>query len=119
MNLEEYILTKIAEEAAKVAECALAAAQFGPTATPANKEKNNVQALETKLNDLLGVLKLCRTLGVSQLPDLGKVTDIDDKQRRVLKFMTIPLLNGRLELTADQINSMQRVSKELGLFHTD
>lgn len=57
MNREQYLLGKIAEEAAEVAQIALKAQQFGfDSFHPDDPDTTNLDLLRGELNDLLAVV---------------------------------------------------------------
>ena len=66
MNAIEYLLTKVAEEAAEVAMAAHKATLFGlENVNPLNPEAgNNRQRLADELNDLIAVAKMCAEIGI-------------------------------------------------------
>jgi phosphoribosyl-ATP pyrophosphohydrolase len=53
LTAQQYILTKIAEEANEVAQRALGAQQFGIEQTEPGKEQDNGERLESELLDLM------------------------------------------------------------------
>jgi NTP pyrophosphatase (non-canonical NTP hydrolase) len=97
MNLKEYLLTCLAEEAAEVSQGAAKAIRFGlddryPDAgSPTTEAK-----LLAELNDLLGVVALCQIHGIlpNNLWDRGRM---DDKQEKVRKYMEYSRKVGTLE----------------------
>ncbi|KVO95580.1 hypothetical protein WL21_32660 [Burkholderia ubonensis] len=52
MTLTQYLLVKIAEEAAEVAQIALKTAHFGLTETQPGRDETNAQRVYAELNDL-------------------------------------------------------------------
>lgn len=78
MNRLEYLLTKLAEEAAEVSKDALKASQFGLNSDymgSTNREK-----LHAELNDLLAVTKMLNTEY-----DFGYITDYDNMVPKINK----------------------------------
>lgn len=52
MTLTQYLLVKIAEEAAEVAQIALKTAHFGLSETQPGRDETNAQRIYAELNDL-------------------------------------------------------------------
>lgn len=57
MTNEQYLLTKLAEEGAEIAQIALKCQHFGLWETQPGRDLSNAQRLYGELNDLLGVLE--------------------------------------------------------------
>ena len=56
MNQLQYLLTKLAEEAAEVAQIALKTSQFGPDEKMPGQLLTNFERIHLELNDLLAVV---------------------------------------------------------------
>ena len=58
MNRQQYLLTKLAEEASEIAQIALKTQQFGIDEKLPGQDLTNRDRIEMEFNDLLGVIKL-------------------------------------------------------------
>lgn len=58
MNRQQYLLVKLAEEAAEVAQIALKTSQFGLEERFPNHPDNNATRCHAELNDVLGIVKM-------------------------------------------------------------
>jgi hypothetical protein len=103
MTPEQYILTKIAEEASEVSKIALKAAQFGFDSFHPTSDKNNLTTLVDEVNDLSGaVLLLKRFLGSKEIniDGLYDKTTIENKVLKIMKYSKIShelgYLSGRI-----------------------
>lgn len=56
MDSTQYLLIKLAEEAAEIAQIALKSAQFGLDNIEPGKDKTNAQRIHSELNDLSAVV---------------------------------------------------------------
>lgn len=87
MTNEQYLLGKLAEEAAELAQIAIKAQQFGleevfggQTGTPLS----NAHRIQAEFNDVLGVIKMLNEeelAGIEQIPE-----DWDNKARKVARW---------------------------------
>lgn len=83
MSREQYLLTKIAEEASEVAQIALKTAQFGLQAQGPCQTKPNFELLRGELNDLLAVVEM-----VAQECNVDLFVDDDAVEAKKLKVNT-------------------------------
>jgi len=87
MNTEQYLLVKLAEEAAEVAQIAIKCAQFGLTEVYPEAGTPNVDRLFGEMNDLLGVFAVLHLEEVfSWLPDQSQITAKKDKIYKYLEY---------------------------------
>lgn len=87
MTNQQYLLSKLAEEAAELAQIAIKAQQFGldevfggQRGTPLS----NSQRIQAEFNDVLGVMKMLNdecAAGIEQIPE-----DWENKVRKVSKW---------------------------------
>lgn len=84
MTLEQYYLTKIAEEASELAQAALKASQFGLFEIIEGTNETNEQRITKELNDLLAVISELRYIGYEEpvlMEDFGlqleKINKVD------------------------------------------
>ncbi len=61
LNREQYLITKLAEEASEIAQIALKAQQFGMDEICPKLPESNKQRIHKELNDLLGVVEMLNT----------------------------------------------------------
>jgi hypothetical protein len=66
MTLQQFYLTKIAEEAAEVAKIALKAQQFGLTEVQPGREESNAERMYAELNDLNAMVLELNRVGFGQ-----------------------------------------------------
>ena len=58
MNIEQYLLTKLAEEASEISQIALKAQQFGMSEVMAGQPLTNAERIYAELNDLVAILEM-------------------------------------------------------------
>jgi len=58
MNRQQYLLTKLAEEAAEVSQIALKSQVFGLSEVQPNTDVSNASRIYGELNDLLSIVKM-------------------------------------------------------------
>lgn len=58
LNREQYLLTKLAEEASEVAQIALKTQQFGMDEICPQLPETNKQRIHKELNDLFGIIEM-------------------------------------------------------------
>jgi len=61
MNREEYLLDKLKEECAEVAQRACKSVQFGPYEIQEGQELTNRRRLRDEINDLMTVIEIIKT----------------------------------------------------------
>lgn len=88
MMVEQYLLIKLAEEAAEIAQMALKTAQFGLKETYAPVGKSNIERLNDEFNDLLAAIDMLNEdFGVEHLQrDDFKV---NNKIAKVKHYMSV------------------------------
>lgn len=67
LNNTQYLLSKLAEEAAELAQIAMKAQQFGLDSTHPTTGYTNLQLIELEFNDILGVLRLMEEEGIGEV----------------------------------------------------
>ena len=60
MTLEQYLLTKLAEEAAEISQIALKTAQFGVHERYKPSGLTNIQRVEQEYNDLIAIVSMLK-----------------------------------------------------------
>ena len=87
MNLEQFLLTKLAEECVEVAQRALKAQQFGMLEKQPGQDKTNSERLEEEFTDLIVVWSLVNDVsGLDFLPDPNKMGAKMAKIDKYLKY---------------------------------
>jgi hypothetical protein len=121
MNLTQYLLTKVAEEASEVAKEALKEVQFGIDSQW--KGQVAIKELQFELLDLMAVVKLLgnrddvrRTLEGHPLLDLQSTSAMVDehmlkKIQKVCFFALKSCEAGHLRLTVDEHRLMSQISR--------
>ena len=95
MNVEQYLLTKLAEEASEVAKMALKVQQFGMDEVVPGQPLTNRQRLHAELNDLNAAITM-----LNGDCDLGYVRDelaVSFKVSKVDKFMRYSIRLGKVQ----------------------
>jgi NTP pyrophosphatase (non-canonical NTP hydrolase) len=83
MNRQQYLLTKLAEEASEITQIALKTQQFGFLEKHPDLKENNIQRIHKELNDLITIVCILNTefdfnYSVS-IPDVEKKYDKIEK----------------------------------------
>ncbi len=86
MNLEQFLLTKLAEECSEVAQIALKSQQFGLDEVYGKIGVSNRQRVYDELNDLLGVVGLLNEIGFGYSPDEEAMQAKKVKVREYLEY---------------------------------
>lgn len=74
LNREQYLLTKLAEEASEIAQIALKTQQFGMNEICPQFPETNKQRIRKELNDLLGVIEMLnREYEFNFIPDDNEI----------------------------------------------
>jgi hypothetical protein len=81
MELEQYYLIKLAEEASKISQIALKTARFGLANFHPGSKKTNRELIHQELTDLLAVVS-----ALNNFHDLGYVVDTDLMEVRLNKI---------------------------------
>lgn len=93
MDNEQYLLSKLAEEASEIAQIALKASQFG--LNEVYIDETNRKRIFNELNDLLGVVELMNhELEFGFTPDKKR---IEDKAIKIHKYRFYSYELGRYE----------------------
>lgn len=58
MNRQQYLLSKLAEEAAEVAQIALKTAQFGLDEAQPEQRKTNAERCHDEIDDMLAIIEM-------------------------------------------------------------
>lgn len=83
----QYYLTKLAEEAAEVAQIALKAQQFGPKEVMPGQPLNNFERCHFELDDLQGIIEeLNEYYSFGYIPNRERIEEKKKKVRKFLKY---------------------------------
>lgn len=101
MNLTQYVLGKIAEEASEVAKAAMKAQTFGMTSKDPSSTTDNTQDIVNEFNDLLGAVTMLELVMGDLLPDLKSKEAVSRKISKILYMAESPIKDGHLVLKGD------------------
>lgn len=93
MNLQEHLLSCLAEECAEVAQRVSKALRFGLEEVQPGQPMNNLERIALELNDLVAIKELLRENGVNLRIDHQAV---EAKKVKVLKFADYARSQGAL-----------------------
>ena len=83
----QYLLLKLAEEAAEVAQIALKTAQFGYNEYEPGINENNLECIHKELDDMMGVIGLLNT--ETQFNYTSDPSNILCKMEKVIKYRMV------------------------------
>lgn len=84
MNLEQYLLAKLAEESAEIAKIALKAQQFGFYETKSGQLYTNTERTHQELDDLMAIVEMLNDLGFNYEPNQER---IEAKKKKVIRYL--------------------------------
>jgi NTP pyrophosphatase (non-canonical NTP hydrolase) len=87
MNIEQFFLTKVAEECAEIAQVALKAQQFGLNNVKEGQKYTNKERLSAELNDLFIILAFLEGTGSFSMEHYTEEETLA-KRDKVLKYLT-------------------------------
>jgi hypothetical protein len=96
LTYEQFLLTKIAEEASEVAKIALKAQQFGLTEVQPGREQSNAERMYAELNDLATVVRMLTETG-GGFNFVPCVASMETKRAKVNEFLHYSRLLGQVE----------------------
>ena len=95
LNRQQYLLTKLAEEASEIAQIALKTQQFGMDEICPQPPETNKQRIHKELNDLLGVVEMLnQECCFDYQPDDGEIAA---KINKVNKYYGYSINCGQVE----------------------
>jgi hypothetical protein len=97
VNLQEYWLTKLAEECDEVGQRVMKALQFSLDEVQPGQTDTNRQRIEAELRDLLSVAALLIRKGILTSALYPSEDQIQTKAAKIEKFMEISFERGALE----------------------
>lgn len=100
MNVQEHLLTCLAEECAEVAQACSKALRFGLEDKGPNHTLTNAEYISKELTDIFAVIELLVEEGGAALPNPYNQVEIDAKKERVRKFMQYAIERGTLQKDA-------------------
>lgn len=94
MNYNEYLLSKIAEEASEIAQIAIKTQVFGfNSVDPRENGENNLEKLEKELLDLLAVVQLLfpdyNSTGCGTMTDFRAIDYVRMKQQKLHQYYNV------------------------------
>lgn len=96
MNRIQYLLTKLAEESAEIAQIALKSQQFGVHEICPDLPESNIERVNKEFNDLLGVVAMINMeLGYEALAPVDQF--IENKILKVEKYYQYSIDCGQIE----------------------
>lgn len=95
LNREQYLLTKLAEEASEIAQIALKTQQFGMDEICPQLPETNKRRIHKELNDLLGVIEMLNIeCNFDYIPDKNEIVA---KINKVNKYYDYSIQLGQVE----------------------
>jgi len=86
MNLNQYLLTKLAEEASEVAKISLKTQQFGFNEVCPGQRFTNAERLHQELDDLQAAIEMLNDVGLGYIPNPVAIETKKDKVFHYLKY---------------------------------
>lgn len=86
MNLNQYLLTKLAEEASEVTKIALKTQQFGFDEICPGKLATNAQRIHQELDDLQAAIEMLNDIGLGYIPNPLAIKAKKEKVVYYLKY---------------------------------
>lgn len=86
MNLQQFLLTKLAEESSEIAQIALKTQQFGVDEARPGQPLTNAERVYCELDDLLAIVEMLNEDGLGYLPNRERIEAKKDKVRRFLQY---------------------------------
>lgn len=96
LNLEQYLLAKLAEEASEIAQMALKSSYFGLDEVRQGQDLSNRQRLNSEIDDLFTILTFMSMYGVYQFEAANEKTAIA-KKAKIDKFWDLATSRGNVE----------------------
>ena len=87
MNIAEFILSRIAEEASEIAQAAIKCQRF--TTDHAHYKESNVDRLKGELGDLEGLVRMAGQLGIFVIDPRTQEKHIERRVEKELHYMQI------------------------------
>lgn len=94
MNIRQFLLIKLAEEAAEISQIALKTAQFGETELCPGLHLSNVERIYEELNDLNAIIELLHDSTFHYVPCASA---IEAKKEKVEKYLRYSISLGMVE----------------------
>jgi len=94
MNLEQFLLTKLAEECTEIAHIALKTQQFGMTEKHPSMTLNNAERIGVELDDMMAILDLLELVGFDWEINADAIAA---KRRKVAKYLKYSIQLGKVE----------------------
>lgn len=95
LNLEQYLLCKLAEEASEIAQIALKSSYFGLDEVRQGQDLSNRQKLNSEIDDLLTILTFMQMYGVFQYEAASEKIALA-KKAKIDKFWDLATFKGNV-----------------------
>ena len=97
MNINEYLLVCLSEEAVEVSHAVSKALRFGLESKNLNSDTCNRRDIVKEFNDVIAIIELLEEAGIS-LPDIYSREHIEAKKNKIKQFMIYSEDSGCLRL---------------------
>lgn len=110
MNLEEFLLAKLSEEASELAQIAAKGAQFGINSYSPCYGNDTLSLLIKEANDVLGIIRMLKTLLIIRGEDSSKLDEINTlvpllkKEAKTFSYLQKIVESGKLVLTEKELD---------------
>lgn len=98
MNYTQFLLIKLAEEAAEISQIALKASQFGLQEKNPKLEWNNVECIYAELNDLLGIINILNSDSEIEFNFTPNNEAINAKKEKIKKYLQYSIDLGHVSM---------------------
>lgn len=95
MTRTQYLLARVAEEAAEVAQRALKAQAYGINEVQPEQARDNAERLIQEFNELIAVMQMLRVMGA--IPHIYDEKAMAAKKEKVEHFMNYARMRGEVE----------------------
>jgi len=116
MNLEEYLLNRMGEEAAEITQASTKMLSFGITHRVPSNRMAASDCLVGEINDVLGVADFLNEIGV-ELFGIGKPQARKAKIQKIIAYMQVSIDAGCLTLTDEQLDKINARNEGRPLMH--
>ena len=86
MNLQQFLLTKITEEACEIGQIALKTQQFGFDETCPGMPFTNAERLHQEIDDLQAAVEMLNDVGLNYTPNRDRIEHKKEKVFHYLKY---------------------------------
>lgn len=97
MDYSQFLLVKLAEECAEVAQRALKQAQFGKDEVQKDQPLSNKERLQGEMEDLITTIILLEEIGEVGLPGIRNPFYVEKKRARIAKYLELSRSLGKVK----------------------